>query len=56
MENEELVQQETPPEALTGAATPLCGRCGGAHLAAECPTLTAGGEAAAIDDDAEGTR
>lgn len=40
--------------SLTGAAAPLCARCGGDHIAAHCPTLIAG--SSGIDPDAEGTR
>lgn len=55
----EPVEPKLPPledegGSLVGAAAPLCARCGGDHLAADCPNLSAGG--GEIDPDAEGTR
>lgn len=54
------VAEKTAPvvdgDTLTGAATPLCARCDGDHLAADCPTLHADGGPATFAADAEGTR
>lgn len=47
-------EEEYEREVIVGAASPLCGRCGGDHIAAHCPTLIAG--SSGIDPDAEGTR